>query len=267
MHEPTVLITGGAKGLGREFAEALGAAGARLAITGRDQTALEHAQRTLAAQGFDVLACQADVLDRDATRDVVGRIMRRWGRLDVLVNNAADPGPVGPTAQIDLDAWSYAQQVNVVGPLLVAQAALKVMIPAAQGRIINVVSPAGVRRWPYATAYAVSKAALIKLSENLAVELKSTGISMVAYSPGIVDAGLTRAGLEAPGGVDPWQDKLSNWARKARDEGRLTSVETATNVLVRIALGEIDVPPGQVVHADDDRTWKGEATHAAAYPR
>ncbi|KZB86515.1 SDR family NAD(P)-dependent oxidoreductase [Amycolatopsis regifaucium] len=253
MRDSTVLITGGAKGLGRAFTEALGQAGARVFITGRDTAALQETVEKLAADGILVEAVRADVTDGDAMKDVVARIMDVSGRLDVLVNNAVDPGPAGPTADIDFDAWWRTQQVNVAGPLLSAQAALAVMIPAGRGRIINLVSPAGIKRWPYATAYSVSKAALLKLSENLAAELRSTGVTVLSYNPGIVDAGLTRAGIEFAGTTDdPWLARLGRWAIEARDSGAFTPLDTAVKALVRLARGDADVLAGLVINAEDD---------------
>jgi NAD(P)-dependent dehydrogenase (short-subunit alcohol dehydrogenase family) len=252
MRSMTVLITGGAKGLGRLFAEALGRAGANLVVTGRDLAALEAAQRDLAEQGVPVAAIQADVLDRAAMAGAVDRAVSRFGGLDVLVNNAVLPGPVGPSWEVDLAAWSQTQQVNVVGALSAAQAALAVMVPAGRGRIINLVSPAGLTRWPYATAYSVSKAALIKLSENLAAELSRSGVTVLSYNPGIVDAGLTRAGLAFEGGDDPWLDKIAAWGRRVRDEGGFTPLDTSVEMLVRLARGDADALSGLTVNALDD---------------
>ncbi|MGW4129452.1 SDR family NAD(P)-dependent oxidoreductase [Amycolatopsis japonica] len=253
MRDSTVLVTGGGKGLGRAFAEALGKAGARVFITGRDASALEETAEKLNTDGILVEPLCADVVDSGAMKDVVARIMEISGRLDVLVNNAVDPGPVGPTADIDFDAWWRAQQVNVAGPLISAQAALAVMIPAGRGRIINLVSPAGIKRWPYATAYSVSKAALLKLSENLAAELRSTGITVLSYNPGMVDAGLTRAGMRFAGNTDdPWLDRLGRWAIEARDSGAFVPLDTAVDCLVRLASGDADVLSGYVINAEDD---------------
>ncbi|MFJ8911110.1 SDR family NAD(P)-dependent oxidoreductase [Amycolatopsis sp. NPDC102389] len=253
MRDSTVLVTGGGKGLGRAFAEALGQAGARVFITGRDVAALEETTEKLTADGILVEAMRADVVDGGAMKDVVTRIMAITGRLDVLVNNAVDPGPVGPTADVDFDAWWRTQQVNVAGPLVTAQAALAVMIPAGRGRIINLVSPAGIKRWPYATAYSVSKAALLKLSENLAAELRSTGVTVLSYNPGIVDAGLTREGMRFVGNTDdPWLDRIGRWAIEARDSGAFTPLDTAVKALVRLARGDADVLTGLVINAEDD---------------
>ncbi|MFE5565693.1 SDR family NAD(P)-dependent oxidoreductase [Amycolatopsis japonica] len=253
MRDTTVLITGGAKGLGRLFSEALARSGARVFITGRDQAALDEAVETLGASGLVIDAVQADVVDLAAMRDVVARIVATGGGLDVLINNAVESGPIGPTSIVDFDAWWHAQLVNLGGPLIAAQAALAVMNPVGRGRIINLVSPAGLHRWPYATAYSVSKAALVKLTENLAAELRDTDIAVLGYNPGLVDAGLTRAGMElAAHSDDPWLMRIGRWAAKARDEGGFTSVDVAVGTLVRLARGDADSLSGRVVNAEDD---------------
>ncbi|QKV74060.1 SDR family NAD(P)-dependent oxidoreductase [Amycolatopsis sp. Hca4] len=253
MRESTVLVTGGGKGLGKAFTEALGRAGARVFITGRDGPSLDATVAELTGRGLLVEAMRADVVDSGAMADAVARITAASGRLDVLVNNAVAAGPLGPTAEVDLDAWWYAQQVNVAGPLVAAQAALKVMLPQGRGRIINLVSPAGITRWPNATAYSVSKAALIKLSENLATELRRTGIAVFSYNPGLVDAGLTRAGIDSVGTTtDPWLERVGRWARKARDAGEFVPLDTVVGTLVRLASGHADALSGQIVHAQDD---------------
>jgi NAD(P)-dependent dehydrogenase (short-subunit alcohol dehydrogenase family) len=267
MAELTVLITGGGKGLGRLFSEALGRGGARIFITGRDGAALEGTVKELTAEGIAIEAMRADVTDAAAMRDVVARIVDSAGHLDVLINNAAGPGPVGPTADIDLEDWWDTQRVNVAGPLTAAQAALKVMIPAGRGRIINLVSPAGIQRWPYATAYSVSKAALIKLSENLAAELRSAGITVLNYNPGIVDAGLTKAGMEFAGQTgNPWLDRLGGWARKTRDSGGFTPLETSIGTLVRLAGGDGDALSGHTVNAGDDLDALSRAQEPVSAP-
>ncbi|MEV6716784.1 SDR family oxidoreductase [Lentzea sp. NPDC051208] len=253
MQGSTVLITGGAKGLGRLFSEALGREGARVFITGRDTMAMDDTVKALSADGIAIEAIRADVVDRAAMQAAVARIVDVSGRLDVLVNNAVDPGPVGPTADVDFDAWWYTQRVNVAGPLIAAQAALAFMNRVGRGRIINLVSPAGIHRWPYATAYSVSKAALLKLTENLAAELGSTGITVFSYNPGFVDAGLTRTGIEFAESTDnPWLRRIGRWAVKVRDNGDFTPLEVAVRTLVRLARGDADAWSGRVINAGDD---------------
>ncbi|MEU0884258.1 SDR family NAD(P)-dependent oxidoreductase [Lentzea sp. NPDC005914] len=238
-----VLITGGAKELGRAFSEVLGAQGHHLVITGRDEKALDAAGTELRAQGADVETHVADLGDPHATP----KLIESLGGVDVLVNNGALGGPVGPTWEVDENDWWRTFEVNLRGTASAMNAAIRTM---TSGRIINVVSNAGVHRWPYVTAYSVSKAAVIKLGENLAVELKRRPIAVLSYDPGMVDTGLMRRGC-APHTDDPDLLRVSQWTRSQRDEGRFTPVEQSAGLLARIVSGEFDHRSGGLITQKD----------------
>jgi NAD(P)-dependent dehydrogenase (short-subunit alcohol dehydrogenase family) len=238
-----VLITGGAKELGRAFSEVLGARGHQLVITGRDEKALDSAEAELRAKGVDVEAHVADLGDPSATP----KLIESLGGVDVLVNNGALGGPVGPTWQVDENEWWHTFEVNLRGTAFAANAAIRTM---TRGRIINVVSNAGVHRWPYVTAYSVSKAAVIKLTENLAIELKHRPIAVLSYDPGMVDVGLMRRGATMDSD-DPDQRRISKWARSQRDSGRFTPVEQSADLLARIVSGEFDHRSGGLITPSD----------------
>jgi NAD(P)-dependent dehydrogenase (short-subunit alcohol dehydrogenase family) len=238
-----VLVTGGAKELGRAFSEVLGAQGHRLVITGRDEKALDTAESELRAKGVDVEAHVADLGDPGATP----KLIESLGGIDVLVNNGALGGPVGPTWQVDENEWWRTFEVNLRGTAFAANAAIRTM---TSGRIINVVSNAGVHRWPYVTAYSVSKAAVVKLTENLAVELKRRPIAVLSYDPGMLGIGLMGRGCEHDSD-DPDQQRISRWARSQRDSGRFTPVEQSAGLLARIVSGEFDHRSGGLVTQND----------------
>jgi NAD(P)-dependent dehydrogenase (short-subunit alcohol dehydrogenase family) len=204
----------------------------------------------LRAEDVEVEAWQADLLDPAAMPKVVTRAVEAFGSLDVLVNNAADGGPIGPTWEVDHDDWWRTLEINLRGTTLATNAALTVM---EGGRIINLVSNAGVHRWPYVTAYSVSKAAVIKLTENLAVELRQRGVAVLGYDPGMVDAGLMRAGFDDVAVLgNPHLERMVSWAREQRAAGRFTPVEQSTGMLVRLALGDADPLSGGLITARDD---------------
>lgn len=238
-----VLITGGAKGLGRAFSEVLGAQGHQLIITGRDETALRTAETDLSALGVDVEAHVADLGDPGATPKLVESL----GGIDVLVNNGALGGPVGPTWQVDENEWWRTVEVNLRGTAFAANAAIRTM---TSGRIINVVSNAGVHRWPYVTAYSVSKAAVIKLTENLAIELKRRPIAVLSYDPGMVGVGLMGRGCDLESD-DPHVRRITQWARSQRDAGRFTPVDQSAGLLARIVSGEFDHRSGELITPAD----------------
>jgi NAD(P)-dependent dehydrogenase (short-subunit alcohol dehydrogenase family) len=238
-----VLITGGAKELGRAFSEVLGAQGHQLVLTGRDEKALEAAEAELKAKNIDVETHKADLADPHATP----KLIESLGSLDVLVNNGADGGPVGPTWQVDETDWWRTFEVNLRGTATAMNAAIRTM---TSGRIINVVSNAGAHRWPYVTAYAVSKAAVIKLTENVAVELKRRPIAVLSYDPGMVDVGLMSRGCDGSS-ANPDEQRIGAWARSQRAQGRFTPVEQSAALLARIVSGEFDHRSGGLLTPAD----------------
>lgn len=238
-----VLITGGAKELGRAFSEAVGAQGHELVITGRDEQALERAGRELGAQGVKVETHVADLADPQATP----KLIESLGGIDVLVNNGALGGPVGPTWQVDENEWWQTFEVNLRGLAFATNAAVRTM---TSGRIINIVSNAGVHRWPLLTAYSVSKAAVIKLGENLAVELKHRPIAVLSFDPGMVDVGLMGRGSRAtPDDAD--SRRVAEWVKSQRELGRFTPVEQSARMLARLVDGEFDHRSGEVITPRD----------------
>ncbi len=241
LHGLRVLVTGGGRGLGREFALALSAAGASVLITGRNADTLSATAKAACADGGPIVWAVADVLDQAAT----ARAMESFGAVDVLVNNAALPGPLGPTWITDPDDWWRAMETNVHGADLTTRVALPGMIARGQGRVITVVSNAGQTRWPNASAYSVSKAAQIKLVENLAAELRHTGVTVLAYDPGLINIGITRAHLDRGHIGEPSADHILDWTLRAQAEGRFGTIEQATTSLVQLAAGSADDHSGR----------------------
>jgi NAD(P)-dependent dehydrogenase (short-subunit alcohol dehydrogenase family) len=249
----TVVITGGAKGVGRAFAEALGKAGANVVITGRDRAALDQAEQELHAIGVAVVSVVADCADRDAMNIVVRKARDVFGGLDVLVNNAGLCGPVGPTWVVNYDAWWAALAVNLGGTMISSRAALDFMASRGAGRIINIVSHADRDPWPYATASSVSTAAVIKLTQNLAAELHSHGISVISYHPGLLDIGVTAEANEAAAtGGDHWERRIASWVGRERQSGPFTPIEKAANMLLQLIACDAPDLSGRYVSVDDD---------------
>src|SRR5262249_43251371 len=117
--------------------------------------------------------------------------------VDLLVNNAGVGGPVGPLAEADPDAWWRCLEVNLRGPLLCSRAVLPGMLARRRGRLVNVASGAGPRAIPNLSAYVTGKAALIRLTENLAAEVKQYGVRVFAVQPGTVRTAMAEAVLNS----------------------------------------------------------------------
>ncbi|MBO0878851.1 MAG: SDR family NAD(P)-dependent oxidoreductase [Mycobacterium sp.] len=240
------LVTGGSRGLGRAFATTLAAVGATVLVLGRDEVDLVDTTKSIRDAGGTVEYAVADLLDPAALADAVDALD---DGIDVLVNNAGIPGPIGKLWQVDETDWWRTMEVNLRGTLAAIRAVLPRM--SRRARVINIVSEAGRTRWPHAAAYSVSKAAVISLTANLAAELRGTETVTVAFDPGLVDIGITRAHFDRGHTGDPWADHILDWAEQLRDNGGFTSLDRSTRALVDIALGAADHLSGGYVTVED----------------
>jgi short-subunit dehydrogenase len=194
------LITGASRGLGPEIARAYARRGLRLILTARGATALQHAADEL-SQTTEVVALAGDVGDTAHAERLVREGLERFGRIDVLVNNASElgPSPMPELQHLPLDSFVDVLTVNVVAPLQLSQLVLPGMRARGSGLILNVTSDAGVQAYPTWGGYGASKAALEHLSRVLAVELEGSGVRVFVVDPGDMNTDMHRA---AEPGVD-----------------------------------------------------------------
>jgi NAD(P)-dependent dehydrogenase (short-subunit alcohol dehydrogenase family) len=177
-----VLITGGSRGLGAATAQVLGEAGARIAIADLDGERATQCARSLGERGIQSLALRLDVGDARQGLDAVSRVREHFGRLDVLVNNAAVDITV-PIDELSADDWERVVRTNLTGPFLMAKAAVAAMGQGG-GHIVNIASTASKRAWPNAAAYHATKWGLLGLSHALHAELRPRGIKVSAIVAG-----------------------------------------------------------------------------------
>ncbi len=190
------LVTGASRGLGLEIAKAYARRGANLVIAARGREDLEAVARELRPE-TEVVALALDV-SQEAER-LVEAALERFGRIDVLVNNASELGP-SPMPTLDEYPWQDLQRVfrvNVLAPLHLAQLVLPGMRARGEGVIINVTSDAGVEAYPGWGGYGASKAALEHVSRTLGGELEGTGVRVYVVDPGDMDTAMHR--LAEPG--------------------------------------------------------------------
>ncbi|MGW1558025.1 SDR family oxidoreductase [Streptomyces sp. NPDC002144] len=180
------VVTGGTRGIGRAVAERLAAAGARVCVTARDA---EDVRRTAAE--LDGIGVSGSVADPGHPREVVEAIMSTFGRIDVVVNNAATNQPYGPLMEADPDAWAAAFAVNVEAPLRLVQGAWRAWMREHGGAVVNVCTEGAGHVGPNVGAYGTSKAALLHLTRQLAGEL-APKVRVNAVSPGLVRTEMAR---------------------------------------------------------------------------
>src|SRR5919112_1086881 len=186
-----VLVTGGSRGLGLVLAREFAGEGARVAICARDPQELERARKDLASRGAEVLAFPCDVTDRAQVSELVDVVTRRFGRIDVLVNNAGVI-QVGPLEVMTLEDFEQAMAVHFWGPLYTTLAALPQMRARRDGRIVNVSSVGGKISVPHLVPYSASKFALAGLSDGLRAELAKDGVVVTSVFPGLMRTGSPR---------------------------------------------------------------------------
>jgi NAD(P)-dependent dehydrogenase (short-subunit alcohol dehydrogenase family) len=184
--DTVVLITGSSKGLGRALAHAYAGAGARVVINARGAAALEATRQELEAKQAQVLSVPADATQSGEIARLVDQAVARFGRIDVLVNNAGILGPSPRPNMADFRADDLAEifRANVIGPVLMTQAVLPQMLERQRGLIINVTSDAGQTGYPGWGGYGAAKAALELITESWAAELEGTGVRVNAVNPG-----------------------------------------------------------------------------------
>ena len=183
------LITGGGSGIGAAIAERFTAEGAKVCITGRRQQPLDAVVASLPPG--TAKAVQGDVANAGDRERMMETVLTFSGRIDVLVNNAGIALAAGGVADIDVEDWRLTFEVNVTGPLMLMKASIPHMIKAGGGSIINVASMGGVRCIPEAPAYCASKAALIHLTKQVALDYGRYGIRCNAVCPGWVRTAMT----------------------------------------------------------------------------
>jgi NAD(P)-dependent dehydrogenase (short-subunit alcohol dehydrogenase family) len=255
------LVTGASRGLGLLIAGALAGAGATVGLVARSAGPLTQARRRLVAAGGTAVAVTADVTDAGALGAAVEQVSCQLGPIDVLVNNAGIAGPAGALWQVDPGDWWRAMEVNARSVLACTRLVLPSMIARRHGRIVNITSSAGAYRWPLASAYSVSKAAVIKLTENLAVELKGTGVTVFSAHPGLLPIGLSEPALAGPLPEDPAAAKLSSWIRRELEQGRGAEPGAAARFVLRLACGQCDVLSGRHLTVHDNLDALTERAH------
>lgn len=180
------LVTGASRGIGQAIAERLAEAGARVVISSRKLEGLEAVAEGIRARGGDALAVAAHNGDKAALRRLAEQAVEAFGRIDILVNNAATNPHFGPVLEAEDSLWQKTIEVNIMGAVWLTQAVVPHLRAVGGGKIINVASINGLRPGRLQGIYSLTKAALINLTQTLALELGIDNIQVNAIAPGLV---------------------------------------------------------------------------------
>lgn len=244
----TALITGAARGIGRSFAERYVSEGARVAIADID---FKRAQSTAGCIGEAAIAVRMDITDQTSIDAAVAEAIAAFGRIDILINNAA-LFTASPIVEIERSDYKKVFDINVAGTLFTLQAVARHMIDqGVRGTIINMASQAGRRGEPLVAVYCATKAAVISLTQSAGLNLIKHGINVNAIAPGVVDG-------EHWDGVDAFFAKYENKApgQKKREVGeavpygRMGRADDLTGMAVFLASKDADYIVAQCYNVD-----------------
>jgi NAD(P)-dependent dehydrogenase (short-subunit alcohol dehydrogenase family) len=245
------LVTGGSQGLGEAIAEHFLRAGANVVICARSEKEL-FATRDRLARLFPSQKIRAKICDVAAEGQVnalVDFALQELGPLHILVNNAGIYGPKGPTESVDLPAWRHALEVNLFGVLLPCRAVIPHFKKAGRGKIIIISGGGATNPLPNLSAYAASKAAVVRLMETLAEELRSSQIDVNAIAPGALATRLVdeilAAGPEKVG--QTFFDKNKQWK-----ETGAVPLSLGAELAVHLASAQTDGITGKLISAQWD---------------
>jgi len=247
------IVTGAAKGMGRDICLALAREGAHVALAARDTGPLESVAREVEALGRRALVSGTDVADEVAVRALVARTLDAFaGRIDVLVNAAGVTGPIEtPVWEIAVEDWDLVLGTNLKGTFLPTKHVLPTMIAQRYGKIVNISGTSGLRGYKNRAAYSSSKWALRGFTRTVALEVGKHGINVNALHPGIVDgdrmAKLCREKARKRG----WT--VEQVYKEYEDEmalGRVTTAPDIANAVVFLASDESRQMTGQSVTVD-----------------
>ncbi len=256
----SALITGASQGLGLAIARAYVQAGASVTLCARDEAVLERARdevASLAGPAQVVHALRADVSNPDDVSRLVAAAVERLGSLHVLVNNAGVYGPMGSLDAVDWPEWTRAMAINIDGSVLPMRAVLPHFRRQRYGKIVQLSGGGATNPLPRIVAYAASKAAIVRLAECVALDVKDEGIDVNCIAPGALNTRmmeqLLSAGATAVG--------ESFYARmKTLAEGGATPLEVGAALAVYLGSPESDGITGRLISAPWD-PWERLQEH------
>src|SRR5215469_13713691 len=193
-----VIVTGGARGIGRAISEAFAAHGAAVALAGRNNEVLDEAVRSITAAGGTAKPFATDVSKEESIAALSDGVLAAYGRIDVLINNAGINPWYKNAEDTSLSEWQQIIGTNLTGVFLACKYAGRAMIAAGQGAIVNITSIAGRVGLPRSTAYCAAKGGVELLTRQLAYEWAKKGVRVNAVAPGFVETDLTQGLSQHP---------------------------------------------------------------------
>jgi 3-oxoacyl-[acyl-carrier protein] reductase len=236
LKDKVALVTGSSQGIGRETALALSEAGAKVAVAARNEGKLAALVEEIAAKSGEAFAVRLDVADAEQIKAVFKAVLERFGKLDILVNNAAITRD-GLAMRMKQEDWEVVLRTNLTGAHLCTQQALATMMRARAGRIINIASVVARTGNPGQANYVAAKAGLIGLTRAIAMEIASRNITVNAVAPGFIETPMT----------DVLSDKVKEELKTRIPLGRMGTARDVAAAIVFLASDEAGYITGHVL--------------------
>lgn len=251
------IVTGGGRGIGAASAHALANRGACVVVAARTRNQIESVAREIRAAGGEATAISVDVANEASVGHLLSETERVYGAPTILVNCAGVYGPIGPIRDNDAAKWAAAIAINLVGTFLCCRAAIEPMSRQGGGRIINMSGGGATAPLPRFSAYAASKAGVVRFSETLAEEVASLGIAVNSIAPGAIDTTLQDEVLAAGEAAGPLLARIK--AMRETGAGG-TPIDVPVSLMVYLAFDAPVGLTGRLIAAPHDpwREWTPE---------
>jgi 3-oxoacyl-[acyl-carrier protein] reductase len=239
LKDKVALVTGASQGIGRDTALSLAQAGAKVAVAARNEEKLAALVAEITATGAEALALKMDVANADEVKAGFRQLLEKFGRLDILVNNAAITRD-GLAMRMKLDDWDAVIRTNLTGAHLCIQQALPPMMKARAGRIINITSVVAQSGNAGQANYVAAKAGLIGLTKAIAIEIASRNVTVNAVAPGFIETPMT----------DVLSDAVKEELKKRIPLGRMGTPRDVTSAIIFLASDEAAYITGHVLNVN-----------------
>lgn len=254
LRNKVAVITGGGRGIGKAIALRFAREGASIVVAARSKDEVQDTVRGIVADGGVALGMQTDVSSLESVSSFFQTAVRQFGTIDILVSGAAIQGSIGPLHEIDNDGWVRTIQINLVGTFFCIKLVLPIMIREKRGKIITFSGGGAVSPRPRFTAYATSKAAIVRFTESLAEEVREFNIQVNAIAPGPVNTRMVGEIIQA--GEKAGQEEFVEAQERSQLGG--VSPDKAVELALFLASEESNGITGKLISAVWD-PWQEES--------